>query len=258
MSENSTSLVVIGAGLPRTGTKSLKEALEIIYSQPCYHMIEIVTKKRCDVNKWQTLLDEVLDATPDETIIHRGLSELLNGYVAVSDVPACVFYKELMSIYPNAKVILTIRDKNDWLSSVRQSVLPKSNDPYSQRLDKAKQTLHFGEETNKMIVDSLKYAFQEDDLDIDNDEVLLECCDKYNEMVQQTVPSERLLIHKLGDGWEPLCEFLNVNIPDGTNYPHVNTRDQLKEVMELIGTNASTEQLKQIYPEFCDAKFEHW
>ncbi|CAH8620768.1 unnamed protein product [Schistosoma rodhaini] len=255
MSETSTSLLVIGAGLPRTGTKSLKEALEIIYSKPCYHMVEIVTKKHCDIGKWQTLFTEALNMTTDETMIHRGLSEILDGYVAVTDVPACAFYRELMSIYPNAKVILTVRDKNSWLSSVRHSVLPKSNDSYSQRLDKAKQALHLGNEINKMIMDSLRYAFQEDNLDIDNDEVLLECYEKYNKMVQETVPSERLLIHKLEDGWEPLCQFLNVTIPDGIAYPHVNTRDQIKELMELIGKNASPEDLEAIFPEFHDVKF---
>ncbi|RTG81916.1 uncharacterized protein DC041_0002689 [Schistosoma bovis] len=82
---------------------SLKKALEIIYSQPCYHGYELVTRKQCDIAKWQTLINEVR-TTSCEGKIHRYLSEILVGYVAVTDVQSCALYRELMSIYPNAKV----------------------------------------------------------------------------------------------------------------------------------------------------------
>ncbi|RTG84507.1 uncharacterized protein DC041_0009964 [Schistosoma bovis] len=82
----------------------MEEALEISHSQPCDHVTEIVTKKHCDVSKWQTQFDEAFNTTFDETMIHRGLGEMLDGYVALSGVSACAFYRELMIIYLNAKV----------------------------------------------------------------------------------------------------------------------------------------------------------
>ncbi|CAH8539200.1 unnamed protein product [Schistosoma turkestanicum] len=225
-----TPLRVIGAGLPRTGTKSMKQALEILYSKPCYHMTEIITVKHGDIEKWQKLFDEALQTTPNETVIRRGLMEILNGYGAVTDVPACGFYRELMDIYPDAKVILTIRDKNDWLSSFRQTLMPKSNDSHSRTIEEADQILKLGPDFINMAVDSMKQAFRRIDFDIDNDAEMLTCFDEYNKLVIETVPPERLLIHKLGDGWEPLCKFLNVDIPDGIAYPNINFRKQLTEL----------------------------
>ncbi|CAH8539100.1 unnamed protein product [Schistosoma turkestanicum] len=256
-STTTTSLLVIGAGLPRTGTKSMKQALEILYSKPCYHMVEIVTKKHDDIEKWQKLFDEAFQTIPNESVIRRGLMEILNGYGAVTDVPACGFYQELMNIYPDAKVVLTIRDKYDWLSSVRHSVMPKSNDPQKQTFDDAKQALSFGQEAEKMIMSSLKQTFHKYDLNIDDDQFLLTCFDEYNKRVQETVPPERLLIHKFGDGWEPLCKFLNMDIPNGVVYPHVNSRSQVNELFDLIKTHAPSEKLAEIFPEFHGTKFEN-
>ncbi|CAH8602446.1 unnamed protein product [Schistosoma bovis] len=226
MSNSSNELLVIGAGLPRTGTKSLKNALEIIYHKPCYHMTEIITKQHDDIEKWQRLFNEALNNNKpsNEMIIHQGLKDILNNYGTVTDVPACGFYKELMEIYPNAKVILTIRDKNDWLSSFRQTLMPKSNDSFNRTIDEADQILELGPKFIQMAIDSMKLAFRKLDFDIDNDEEMLRCFDEYNKIVKETVPSERLLIHQLGDGWEPLCKFLNVDIPEGISYPFINVR----------------------------------
>ena len=103
MSETQTSLFVIVAGLPRTGTTTMKKALEILYSQPCYHGYELVTRKQCDIAKWQTLVDEVRTTRCEEKI-QRYLSEILNGYGSVVNTHACWLYKEMMTLYPNAKV----------------------------------------------------------------------------------------------------------------------------------------------------------
>ncbi|CAH8620724.1 unnamed protein product [Schistosoma rodhaini] len=121
-------------------------------------------------------------------------------------------------------VILTIRDKYDWLSSFRQTLMPKSNDPSNRTIDEADEILKLGPKFIKMAIDSMKLAFRKIDFDIDNDNEMLQYFDEYNRTVIETVPSERLLIHKLGDGWEPLCRFLNVDIPEGISYPYINVR----------------------------------
>ncbi|XP_018652904.1 hypothetical protein Smp_089380 [Schistosoma mansoni] len=100
-----TTINVIGAGLPRTGTSSLKMALEILFHQPCYHIIETVTKNYYDVGRWQQLLNEVQKINSNDTMIYEGLNEILDGYTSVTDIPACGFYKELMRVYPYSKVL---------------------------------------------------------------------------------------------------------------------------------------------------------
>lgn len=104
MSESSTTINVIGVGLPRTGTSSLKTALEILLSQPCYHIIETMTKNQYDIDRWQKLFNEARKINSNEMVIHRGLNEILNGYASVTDIPACGFYRELMTVYPYSKV----------------------------------------------------------------------------------------------------------------------------------------------------------
>ncbi|XP_018652902.1 putative nad dependent epimerase/dehydratase [Schistosoma mansoni] len=247
MSETQTSLLVIGAGLSRTGTLSMKKALEIIYSQPCYHGFELVTRKQCDIAKWQTLVDEVR-TTHCEEKIHRYLSEILVGYVAVTDVPSCAFYKELMSIYPNAKVVLTVRDKNDWLTSFRQVIMPKSDDPSKKQFEEAKRRAGVPVELDKLITDSMKLALQKDDLDFDDDVTLLECYEKHMKTFQENIPSERLLVHRFADGWEPLCRFLNVDIPANVPYPKTNQRSDLQKLSELLKKCGSIEEVARKHP----------
>ncbi|VDO72182.1 unnamed protein product [Schistosoma margrebowiei] len=249
MSETRTTILVVAAGLPRTGTFSMKKALEIIYSQPCYHGYELVTRKQCDIDKWQTLVDEVR-TTHCEEKIHRYLSMILIGYVAVTDVPSCALYKELMSIYPNAKVVLTVRDKNDWLASFRQVVMPKSDDPRKIHMVEAKRRAKIPVELDKLLTDSLKLAFQKEDIDFDDDAMLLECYDNHIKTLQENIPSERLLVHRLGDGWEPLCRFLNVDVPANKPYPKMNQRSDMIKLRDLIKKFGSIEEVSRIHPGF--------
>ncbi|CAH8643679.1 unnamed protein product [Schistosoma rodhaini] len=248
MSETRTSLLVIGAGLPRSGTLSMKKALEILYSQPCYHGFELVTRKQCDIAKWRTLVDEVRTTRREEKI-HRYLSEILVGYVAVTDVPSCAFYKELMSIYPNAKVVLTVRDKNDWLTSFRQVIMPKSDDPSKTQFEEAKRRAGVSVEVDKLTTDSMKLALQKDDLDFDDDAMLLECYVKHIKNFQENISFQRLLVHRFEDGWEPLCRFLNVDIPANVPYPKTNQRSDLQKISELLRKCGSIEEVARTHPE---------
>nr|6B50_A Chain A, Sulfotransferase oxamniquine resistance protein [Schistosoma mansoni] len=255
MIESSTTIQVISAGLPRTGTKSLKNALEIIYHKPCYHMFEIIFNKQSDIIKWQNLIhDSHMITTPPplttKTIaIYDKLKELLDGYIATTDLPTCGFYKDLMNIYPNAKVLLTIRDKYDWLHSLRKVVLPKSNDPWKLKIEEGDKVLGLNSDFYKLSEDSLKFAFQKDDLNFDDDQVLLECYDEYNRLVQETVPSDRLLVLRLGDGWEPLCKFLNVEIPNGIDYPCVNSHHQMTQLTEQLIKYKSLDAIIHMFPD---------
>ncbi|CAH8643707.1 unnamed protein product [Schistosoma rodhaini] len=247
MSETQTSLFVIVAGLPRTGTTTMKKTLEILYSQPCYHGYELVTRKQCDIAKWQTLVDEVRTTRCEEKI-HRYLSEILNGYGSVVNTHACWLYKEMMTLYPNAKVVLTVRDKNDWLTSFREVFMPKSDDPRTKQMYEAKRRAGIPVELDRLVTDSLKLAFQNDDLDFDDDAMLLECYEKHMKTFRENIPSERLLVYQVADGWEPLCRFLNVDIPANITFPIVNHQSDLQKLRELMKQCGSIEEVARMHP----------
>ncbi|CAI2731956.1 unnamed protein product [Schistosoma spindalis] len=247
MSETPTSLSVIGAGLPRTGTLSMKKALEIIYTQPCYHGYELVTRKQCDIPRWQMLVDEVRTTRREEKI-HKYLSEILTGYGSVVNTHACWLYKEMMTLYPNAKVVLTVRDKNDWLTSFRQVIMPKSDGPRRKQFEEAKRRSGIPLDLDKLATDSFKLAFQKNDIDFDDDAMLLECYEEHIKTLQENIPSTRLLVHRLGDGWEPLCRFLNVDIPVNIPYPEAGKQSDLQNLRELIKNCGSIQDVARMHP----------
>lgn len=98
------SILVIGAGIGRTGTNSLKKALEIIYDKPCYHLKEIYLNHHDHIHKWIEI-DKKLNDPNDPKLDRESVYKLLDGYVATVDHPTCAYFKELLEIYPNAKVI---------------------------------------------------------------------------------------------------------------------------------------------------------
>src|SRR5262245_50709202 len=104
-------LRVIGAGFGRTGTLSLKAALEQLGFNPCYHMVEVLSH-------------------PDHIARWRAIGEgqaaeweaLFAGYQAAVDVPASEYYAQLMQAYPEAKVVLTVRDPEQWYESASSTI----------------------------------------------------------------------------------------------------------------------------------------
>ncbi|VDO83334.1 unnamed protein product [Schistosoma mattheei] len=95
-------LVVIGAGLGRTGTNSLKIALELLYKKPCYHLKEIYLHQHSHITKWMEL-DRKLSDSPDKKLDKALCHKIFKGYTAAIDHPSCAYYKELLELYPNAK-----------------------------------------------------------------------------------------------------------------------------------------------------------
>lgn len=102
-SNKNTSLVVIGAGLARTGTSSLKDALELLYQEPCYHMSELLDKHPNHGKLWSQLFD-MLGEDRNAQLPEDVIREIFEGYVATTDYPACAIYEQLMNLYPEAKV----------------------------------------------------------------------------------------------------------------------------------------------------------
>lgn len=204
------ALSVIGAGFGRTGTLSLKHALEMLGLGPCYHMME-VWKRPEDVAQWQRAAD---GASVD-------WDRLFDGYRAAVDWPTCRYYGDLAERYPQAKVILTLRDPGRWYDSAWNTIFrmmledPPATDPARlARRRMARQTII--EQTFEGRIDDRDHA--------------IAIFERHVDEVKKAIPAERLLVYQAGEGWDPLCDFLGVPVPEEP-YPKVNTTDDFKKMV---------------------------
>jgi hypothetical protein len=195
---------VIGAGLGRTGTHSLKFALERLLGAPCYHMVEVF---------------EHLDHVPTWHAAIRGESvdwqPVLGGYVATVDYPGAAVWRELTAAYPEALVLLsTRRDAATWLKSARATIMVSG--PENKLEDDPAMP-----GAAAMLRDMLA-AF---DPNWRDDAAALAAYDRHNAAVRQEVPPDRLIDWQPGDGWAPLCRALGVDVPE-EDFPHTNTTEE--------------------------------
>ena len=212
---------VICAGWGRTGTRSLKYALEHLNGQPSYHMQNILLNK-IDATKWH---DSIFQNNEN-----FDWEDIFEGYGACLDFPSCNYYKELMDAYPDAKVILTVRDSESWIKSwnVLNNKILKSftfrflaKIPYTSF--KLQKDIH-----NKMIL-GINGAFKGAITDKDK---MIEF-EKWNKSVIDYVPNDRLLVYQVKEGWEPICNFLNKPIPN-ISFPYKNKTKNMGHMSRFI------------------------
>jgi hypothetical protein len=199
------SLKVIGAGFGRTGTRSLKEALEILGFAPCHHMMEVFTHPE-QVPFWDRVaLGQKYD-----------WEEVFADYQSSCDWPSCTFYKELADRYPQAKVILSLRDPKSWYKSVSNTIMPAMKKPGPDspgpHLPGVFGPILIGENT-------FAYDFSEAHM--------IDVFERHNAEVKRTIPAGRLLVFEASQGWEPLCKFLGVKLP-AVPYPNMNTTEEFQ------------------------------
>jgi sulfotransferase family protein len=213
-------LEVIGAGFGRTGTMSLKVALEELGFGPCYHMSEVFENPE-HVEQWEAAREGRAD-----------WEELFRGYRATVDWPGAAFYEDLMQRYPDAKVILTVRDPERWYESVRgtiynvQSVAPSSVLTLSGLfVPRVKQLRRVARMSSKLAwEDVFGGRFEERGYAIG-------VFERWNDEVKRRVPAERLLVYEVKDGWEPLCDFLGIAVPEGKHFPHLNDAEAFRKML---------------------------
>lgn len=198
------ALKLIGAGFGRTGTASLKFALERIGFGPCYHMMEVMPNPD-NVALWA---DIARGGAPDWDWIFR-------GYAATVDWPACTYWRELAAHYPQARVILTLRDPDLWFESTQKTIFSEAHlnqfltgdsDPDLRTMVGRLFTTTFGE------------------LGRDREHVIA-VYRRHNEEVMRAIPRDRLLVFNPVEGWAPLCRFLGVAEPDEP-FPKRNTTEE--------------------------------
>lgn len=198
-------LDVIGTGFGRTGTLSLKLALEQLGFGPCYHMIETRAHPRHDT-MWCALVS-------GEAI---GWREILGGYRSTVDWPGVFIWKELIAANPEAKVILTVRDPERWYESASKTIFARMLEYHEGRVQDADPARR---DHMRMVNTLVLHGTFGGDLSHDH---AMEIFNAHNEEVRSTVPPERLLVYESSQGWDPLCDFLGVSVP-ASPYPKVNS-----------------------------------
>jgi len=186
------TLRVVGAGLGRTGTASLKAALERLLGEPCYHMREVFGHPE-HVPTWHAAARGDL---PDWSLF-------LEGYAAAVDWPAVSFWPELSTAFPHAVVLLSTRDPESWFGSVEATIMPEIHASFSGSIEGL-------EEWSAMIRDLFTSRFTSS---FERDDWIREF-EAHNARVRAAVPAGRLVEWQASDGWKPLCDALDVPVPD--------------------------------------------
>lgn len=201
------TLKVIGAGLGRTSTMSLKIALEKLLGGPCYHMVE--------------LFEHIDEHTPLWLAAARGepvdWDTVFDGYVAAVDEPVSTQWQSICDYYPDALVILSVRDPESWWKSASDTILPVKINPPSNMSPARKSWLD-------MVLEIYKTLYPEGFADKDK---AMAAFTAHMERVKVGIPKERLLIWHVSDGWQPICEALELPVPDEP-FPKSNSTAEFK------------------------------
>lgn len=197
------NLRVIGAGLPRTGTSSLGTALEQLLGGRWYHM-SVIPGHPFDLGDgWnQALAGDAVD-----------WDRLFDGYTAAGDWPASMFWRELSEAYPEAPVVLSVRDSAEtWWHSANETILPF-----------ARMALSLNWNGGRGFLDLLERFTGTQHWN--DPATLMAAYERHNAEVRQAIPPHRLLEWRAAEGWEPLCRALGMPVPDHP-FPWTNRRSE--------------------------------
>jgi hypothetical protein len=203
------ALSVIGAGLGRTGTMSLKLALEQLGQGPTHHMFEVI-RNPPHALFWASAFDgEKVD-----------WDEGLKGFGSSCDWPSAHFWKQMSEHWPNAKVVLTVRDAEKWFASTQETIF-QGEGPAAIPIPPVATMMR------KMIAAAgLEGRLHDRD-------GAIAVFEAHNARVRATCPPERLLVYEVSQGWEPLCAHLGVPVPDAP-FPRANSTEEFKARREAI------------------------
>ena len=208
---------VIGAGFGRTGTMSQKAALEQFGFVPSFHMIDVARQPEL-LPGWQAAADgEEVDWAP-----------LLEGWESTVDWPACTFWEQILAAFPEAMVLLSVRDPEAWYASCMKSIHASAQAASRGELEGG--SVEVSPEAMKMIngliwEGTFKGRFDDKDFAIG-------IYESHNEDVKSKVEPDNLLVYEVKEGWQPLCDFLQVPVPDGP-MPHLNDAASFRAMVGL-------------------------
>lgn len=190
---------VIGAGLGRTGTNSLKLALEQLLGGPCYHMFELFQRPQ-DAAVWQA----GVDGKPADW------HALFDGWAATVDWPGAPLFDQLADAFPEAKVLLSVRDGDAWYRSMDSTIFAL--------MRASAESGTPPDDTGRMVQSQFAKWLT---LNFDDKAEVLAAFDRHNQRVRDTIPADRLIEWHTGEGWESICAGLDLPIPEAP-FPHAN------------------------------------
>jgi len=199
---------MVGAGVGRTGTHTQKVVLEQLLGGTCHHMVEVFGHPD-EAPVWH---QAALGNMPD-------WPEFLSGYTAIVDWPGGAFYEEIAAAFPDAPVLLSVRDPDAWYHSASSTIF-HAIDPSSPAGDN---------EWLDMILALLQNRFC---ADLEDADAMKKAFVAHNEKVRDTIPKDRLIVWQPEDGWAPIANALGVPVPDGP-VPVTNTMNEFREMLGL-------------------------
>lgn len=201
-------LKVVGAGVGRTGTHSLKNALETLLGGTCHHMVEVIMTSPEQIPTWTAAIDgEQID-----------WNKLMEPYTAQVDWPGASFWPELSAANPDALVLLSVRDPDAWYKSCTDTIFAGMREMAAGGFDWMAALL-------RMFAERFSDKLEDKD-------AMIEAFEKHNAAVRAGIPKERLLEWTPSDGWEPICERLGLAVPDEP-FPKVNTTDEFRAMVGM-------------------------
>lgn len=209
------TLEVVGAGFGRTGTLSLKGALETLGYVRCHHMLEVFGHPE-QLKYW-------IAAVKGEPVDWDALFE---GYRAAVDWPSAHFWRELAEYYPESKVLLSVRDPASWYESVKNTIYQAMSAGAVPVEGAPEEAQEFRAAVREIVIQRTFGG------NFDDRERALRMFDEHIETVKATIPAERLLVYNVAEGWEPLCAFLGCPVPDAP-FPRTNTTNEFRDRLGL-------------------------
>jgi len=206
---------VLALGLGRTGTASLRTALVELGFADCYHMMSASVENPPDCLMWSDALAAKYDGKG--TFGREQWDQLFGHCQAICDWPCVAFAKELIEAYPEAKVLVTTRDVDSWHASTMKTVHWRATEPELKLVAK----FDWAAGMYQPMLSKFWTCFWEGDFEKNGKRRFKE----YYDEIRSLVPKENLLEYKMGEGWKPLCDFLEVPVPEGKKFPRTNDTD---------------------------------
>ncbi|MFC4563036.1 sulfotransferase family protein [Nocardiopsis mangrovi] len=207
-------LRVIGAGFPRTGTSSMKAALDRLGFGPCHHMFTVMGTPGLPA-LWEGAAAASTGQGREGADWHR----VFTGFSSAVDWPASFFWRELSAAFPDAKVVLTVRDPRGWYASARDTVLGSAAEQVTDGTSPALKEMT----SLRPVLDLIWRTYFGTRAGVLPDErTAIGAFERHNAQVRAEIPADRLLVYELGRGWEPLCRFLGVDMPADEPFPRLN------------------------------------
>jgi len=212
------ALKVVGAGFGRTGTLSLKNALEKIGFGPCYHMMEVFPRPD-HVAMWHKL---AFGGAIDWDLLFR-------DFRATVDWPSTRWWREIAAHFPDAKVLLSLRDPEAWYKSMSETIYQPMKWPVPADVPEGMRL------QNEMVRKAI--LAETFDNRFEDKAHAIEVFKRHNQEVRDTIDPKRLLVFDVREGWEPLCRFLEVQVPSEP-FPRLNdtasTQAMIQRMREVM------------------------